>query len=125
MFKPQQEAALKASRNLLAGKWELEEAESGFNAICKVLDFSLSTTRSMKSDWGSYKPPSSHKSLRLIQDNNNNRTPLSDVPADVNVHVHDNDKPPQKEPMQAQQFLCALGRKINELNPSVAPFIPS
>ena len=79
----------------MAVKRELEEAESGLSAICKVLDCSLSTTRSMKSDRGSYKPTSSHKSyvLRLIQDNNNNNTPPPDVPADVNVHVHDNAKP--------------------------------
>lgn len=48
-----QEAALKASRNLLAVKRELEEADSGLSAICKGLDLSQSTTRSMKSDIGS------------------------------------------------------------------------
>ena len=89
----------------MAVKRELEEAESGLSAICKVLDCSLSTTRSMKSDRGSYKLPSSHKSyvLRLIKDNNN-RTPLLDVPADVNVHVHDNDPPPNRKLCKHSSF---------------------
>lgn len=73
-----QEAALKASRNLLTVKRELEEAESGLSAICKVLDFSQSATKSVESDHGSYKPPVSSKFhvLRYMDDNRDDCTPL-------------------------------------------------
>lgn len=118
-----QEAALKASRNLLTVKRELEEAESGLSAICKVLDFSQSTTKSVESDHGSYKPPVSSKFhvLRYMDDNRDDCTPPPDVPPEVNVHEHDNDKPLPQKPTHTctKPSLCATENKTHETNPSV------
>ena len=122
-----QEAALKASRNLLTVKRELEEAESGLSAIRKVLDFSQSGSRSMESDHGSYKPSlSASKShvLRYMQDNKNDHTPPPEVPAEVNLHACDNNKPFPMEAKETPPLLCAPGNKIDELNPSAVPFTP-
>jgi hypothetical protein len=42
----EREAALKAERNVLDMKWELEEAESGLQAVKKALNFDLDLTES-------------------------------------------------------------------------------
>ncbi|XP_061166393.1 uncharacterized protein LOC133175314 [Saccostrea echinata] len=121
-----QEAALKASRNLLTVKRELEEAESGLSAIRKVLDFSQSTSRSMESEHGSYKPSLSSKFhvLRYMQENNNDRTPPPEAPAEVNIRMCENNEAFPQEARQTPPSLRTPENKINELNPSAVPFTP-
>lgn len=122
-----QEAALKASRKLLTVKRELEEAESGLSAICKVLDFSQSTTKSEESDHGSYKPLCHPSFMCFVKWMITEMiVPPPDVPPEVNVHEHVNDKPLPQKPTHTctKPSLCATENKTDETNPNVVLSTP-